>query len=151
MVVDTKALKIVPLEKEMQDSVRDLITEGLVQRWGYNDPNLNPDLKNIALHYGRNEMFVAFLNDRIVGAGAIVKESEHVGRVVRMSVLQTLRGHGIGTRILRYLESVASARGFQTVVLETTATWEDAIGFYQSQGYEIVEVADGDAHFTKRV
>jgi len=149
--MDMAALKVVPFEKHMQDSVRDLIVQGLVQRWAHNDPNLNPDLNDITLHYGRDEMFVAFLNERIVGAGAIVPEKDRVGRVVRMSVLGSMQGHGIGKKMLSHLEAVAAERGFQTVVLETTEHWEDAIGFYQSQGYEIVEVADGDAHFTKRV
>jgi hypothetical protein len=33
------------------------------------------------------------------------------------------------------------------VILETTATWENAIAFYQAFGFQISHFADGDVYF----
>lgn len=146
-----QTVEIVPFETEMQDDVEALISEGLAARWGFNDPTLNPDLDNILNYYSSGGMFVALLEDAIVGTGALIAESSKTVRVVRMSVKSNLQGQGIGKKILTHLEHVALERDFDTVVLETTETWRDAVGFYSSRGYEFQYSKDGDAHFLKRL
>lgn len=135
----------------MEAQVRELVTSGLVERWGFNDLSRNPDLKDISKHYADGELFVALKGNILVGVGAIIDESDGIGRIVRMSVSRELRGLGIGKAILRHLEEIAKIRGYHTIVLETTDTWDDAIGFYKSQGYAITNHADGDAHFIKQL
>ncbi len=135
----------------MQDDVASLITAGLTDRWGSYDPSYNPDLLDIANHYQNDEMIVAVLDSQIVGAGALLQEASKTGRIVRMSVKKDQQKSGIGKKILRHLEMMAIARGYESVVLETTETWLDAIKFYESQGYKLQEYRNGDAHFSKRM
>ncbi len=89
----------------------------------------------------------AWLDGELVGTGAIVPEGEGVMRVARMSVQRERRRMGIASRVLHELLAEARRRRCKTVVLETTETWGDAIGFYLRHGFRIVEHRDGDAHF----
>ena len=144
-------LEIRPFDADMQDDVASLITAGLTERWGSYDPSYNPDLLDIANHYQNDEMVVAVLGSQVVGAGALLEEAPNTGRIVRMSVKKAQQKSGIGKKILKHLEIIAIERGYESVVLETTETWLDAIQFYESQGYELQEYRDGDAHFSKRM
>lgn len=51
------------------------------------------------------------------------------------------RGVGVGSELLRRLESVAVRKGFVHAHLETTSF--QALGFYQRHGYEIFGVLEG--------
>ena len=42
----------------------------------------------------------------------------------------------------------AYQRGFTQVILETTATWGNAIAFYQAFGFQISYYAEDDVFFT---
>ena len=145
----TGSVKIVLFHEAMQKEVESLIIDGLTERWGVDDPTMNSDIREISKTYSEDSFYVAVANGAIVGTGAIVVESTNIGRIVRMSVAHHLRHRGIGKSNLRHLEKVASGRGYKSIVLETTETWTDAIGFYKSQGYIISGYANGDAHFEK--
>ncbi|MCS6846744.1 MAG: GNAT family N-acetyltransferase [Anaerolineae bacterium] len=130
-----------------QPAARALILAGLEERWGVLDPSLNPDLNDIAASYAAGAFLVARMAGRLIGTGALLPEGEGVGRIVRMSVDSRHRRHGIGARILQALLDDARARGYRTIVLETTETWDDAIAFYLRQGFRIVARRDGEVHF----
>lgn len=130
-----------------QSAAQALILAGLEERWGTLDPSLNPDLSDIAASYATGVFLVARLAGRLVGTGALTLESEGVGRIVRVSVARAHRRRGIGARILQALLDEARARGYHTLVLETTETWDDAIAFYLRHGFRIVARRHGDVHF----
>ncbi len=130
-----------------QSAARTLILAGLEERWGVLDPALNPDLTDIAASYATGAFLVARLAGQLVGTGALLPEGEGTGRIVRMSVARSHRRCGIGARILQALLDEARTRGYRTIVLETTETWDDAIAFYMRHGFRIVARRDGDVHF----
>lgn len=130
-----------------QPAARALILAGLEERWGVLDPSLNLDLNDIAASYAAGAFFVARMGGRLIGTGALLPEDEGMGRIVRMSVDPRYRRCGIGTRILQVLLDEARARGYSTIVLETTETWDDAIAFYLHHGFRIVARHDGEVHF----
>ena len=105
-------------QPEDQEAVKALILEGLVEHWGRLDPNLNPDLDDIASMYRDAVFLVAWINDEIVGTGAIIAESDDVGQVVRMSVNKDKRRLGIGKKILARLIKEAKNIGLEKLVLE---------------------------------
>ena len=45
------------------------------------------------------------------------------------------RGHGVGRRLLKLLESEAAARGCLTIALETGPYQPEALGLYAACGY----------------
>lgn len=133
---------------EDQAEVRALILAGLGERWGRLDPTKNPDLDNIASSYATATFLVARVNDQVVGSGALVPRSAETAEIVRMSVAAARRQHGIGGQILRQLLRHAQAAGYRQVILETTATWQDAVRFYQKAGFCITRFQDGNAYFS---
>ena len=58
-----------------------------------------------------------------------------------------LRRQGIGQQILAELCKRASQDGYEEVILETTATWQDVIDFYLQYGFEITHYEGGDVYF----
>lgn len=126
---------------------RALILAGLEEHWGRLDPALNPDLDDIAGYY-RDAVFLgAFAGGELVGAGALLPEQEDAGRIVRMSVAREYRRQGVGQRILMSLLDEARQAGYRRIVLETTATWEGARRLYSRNGFRLVDVREGDAHY----
>lgn len=144
-------LVIRPFRSRDQAAARCLVLDGLRQRWGELDETKNPDLNDITEHYADSFFLVACLRDEVVGTGALVPEAAGVGRIVRMSVVQSLRRQGVGRQILEALLERARSAGYRRVVLETTATWKDAIAFYRRYGFQMIAVRDGDMHFVREL
>ncbi|QEE16057.1 hypothetical protein DSAG12_01885 [Promethearchaeum syntrophicum] len=81
-------LQILQIKKNHENEVRKLIFEGLSERFGFIDDSLNPDLNNIVEFYiEKGDIFiVGRYNEKIICTGAIIKENDHTGRIVRMYV-----------------------------------------------------------------
>ncbi len=62
-----------------------------------------------------------------------------------------MRRRGIGATIVKHLCDAARSLGYREVVLETTAWWEDAIAFYERQGFRRVESLPGEVGFVMRL
>jgi GNAT superfamily N-acetyltransferase len=136
-----------PFRPEDQETAKGLVLDGLVEHWGWLDPTTNPDLDEISSAYAHGTFVVAWQGEEAVGTGGLLPEAEGVGRVVRMSVTPEKRRRGIGGLVLGRLMAQARANGYRQLVLETTSTWDDAIGFYESHGFRRVGSWDGDTHF----
>ncbi|MGB7537131.1 MAG: GNAT family N-acetyltransferase [Anaerolineales bacterium] len=140
-------LTIRPFQAEDQAAAKNLILDGLRERWKNLDPSKNPDLDDIAASYSGGRFRVAVLGGRIVGTGALVPRAEGEMEVRRMSVRRDLRRRGIGGAILRRLIEDACASGCRRIILETTSDWKDAVAFYQKRGFCITHRQGGDTYF----
>lgn len=139
-----------------QDAAKDLILQGLGERWGWIDPTLNPDLNDIGATFATGVFLVAEIPAAevpateaaatLIATGAWLPEDATSVRIVRMSVRRDLRGQGIGRRLLDALLDAAWQRGMPRAVLETTSTWTDAVRFYTRYGFVITHEADGETH-----
>ena len=78
---------------------------------------------------------VARLDGSPVGCGALKVTGGGVGEVKRMWTDVETRGLGIARRILRKLESEATALGLERLRLETNRTLVEAQSLYHSAGY----------------
>ena len=143
----TEGVTIRAFRTEDQEPARALILHGLAERWGELDETKNPDLDDIARCYEHGVFLVGVDQGDVVATGALVPENEWVGRIVRMSVARSRRRQGLGRQMLHALLVHAMALGYRRLVLETTATWTDAIAFYQAHGFRKLEERAGDAHF----
>ena len=136
-------ISIEPFESKDQQAVQSLILAGLTEHWGEVDPALNPDLNDIAASYKSATLLVARLDGRVVGCGALVPRSDHTAEIVRMSVASELRRQGIGQEILVRLCREARQSGHRRIVLETTATWDGVIRFYERFGFRVTHRREG--------
>ena len=75
-------------------------------------------------------------DDRAVGCGGIARFDDTRGEVKRMYVVPEARGRGLGRRLLEELEGEARRLGYACVVLETGDRQQEAVGLYESTGYE---------------
>jgi len=140
-------VEIKPFRLEDQDAAQRLVLAGLEEHWGVLDPTLNPDLDDIAACYANAIFLAAWQDNELVGTGALVHEAEGTARIVRMSVARSRRRQGIGRLLLDELCRRARALGYRALVLETTATWHDAIAFYTRNGFRATGASEGDIHF----
>jgi GNAT superfamily N-acetyltransferase len=153
------AVELRPIEAADRDAVRALVLAGLADRWGTDaDPTLNRDLDDLTAAYPDGTTLVAVTGDgTVVGTGTIVPRAGGTAEIVRMSVVKSRRGAGIGRMIVDALVDVAldTVPPVRRVVLETTATWHDAIRFYERCGFVITHHADGafgrDAWFERQL
>ena len=143
----TSAITILPFQPENQIEVKTLILAGLAEHWGVLDPSKNPDLNDIGSSYKDAIFLLAWQQARIIGTGALVPRSNQTAEIVRMSIAADMRRQGIASRILQELCQQAKTAGYERIVLETTETWDDAIGFYQHSGFKITHYLDGDVYF----
>lgn len=80
--------------------------------------------------------FVVALSDgRPVACGGVQELEDGAAEIKRMWVHEEWRGAGLGARLLRHLEGVASSLGHRVVRLDTNDTLTEAIALYERTGY----------------
>lgn len=79
------------------------------------------------------------IQGRPVACGALKFMDHRTGYIKRMWVDPSMRGTGLGRRLLSALEGVAAARGCLAVQLETHRALGEAQSLYRSAGYREVE------------
>jgi DNA-binding MarR family transcriptional regulator len=82
---------------------------------------------------------LATSDGRPVAYGGVRALSPETGEIKRMWVHEDWRGAGLGSRMLRELETLAVRLGHQRVVLDTNGTLTEAIAMYGRAGYLSVE------------
>jgi DNA-binding MarR family transcriptional regulator/ribosomal protein S18 acetylase RimI-like enzyme len=100
-------------------------------------------------------LLVARLRGEPIGCGALKLHGREPAEVKRMWVAPSVRGLGVGRRILSELEERARRRGVGLLRLETNRTLKEAGALYRSAGYAEVEAFNDEpyAHhwFEKRL
>ena len=84
---------------------------------------------------GRCAHCVAVVDGAVVGCVLWLPDADGIaGKLLQMAVGDGLQGQGIGALLVRALEAMARARGFERVRMHARAT---AIGFYEKLGYAV--------------
>ncbi len=141
------SISVVPFREEWQEEVQSLLWAYLEERWGTLDRTLNPDILAIKETFREGVFVVALEEGKVIGTGGFLPETPESARIVRMTVVKGRRGAGIGTAVMDCLVKEAVRQGYKRLVLETTETWESAIGFYLRYGFQLLGYWGGDAHF----
>jgi DNA-binding MarR family transcriptional regulator/GNAT superfamily N-acetyltransferase len=74
-----------------------------------------------------------------LGCGGVRRLDRRTAEIKRMWLHPSLRGLGMGRRLLTGLESLASDLGYDTVVLDTNGSLTEAIAMYERSGYTSIE------------
>jgi DNA-binding MarR family transcriptional regulator/GNAT superfamily N-acetyltransferase len=100
-------------------------------------------------------LLLVYLHGEPVACGALKHYPDGPSDIKRMWVSETVRGLGIGRRLLGELEARAAEHGVRSVRLETNGTLTEAIAMYRTAGYvEVPAFNDepfADHWFAKRL
>ena len=108
---------------------------------GY-DPSVSP-VADAEMSPPAGLLLVASLHGQPVGCGALIFYPDDVGLVKRMWVAPTVRGLGLGRRLLHELEERGRAHGVRLMRLETKDVLTEAVQMYRTSGYtEVVPFND---------
>lgn len=146
-------LQLTKLSPSNEVTAREVILEGFKERFGFIDPALNPDLKEMYKTYSQNgwHFLVGLLDEQVVCTGALIREDNTTCRIARMSVKKDYRRQGLAETMLKTLERLAMESGTSILVLETNQEWESAVQFYIKMGFTEEKVEEGSKHFTKYI
>jgi DNA-binding MarR family transcriptional regulator/N-acetylglutamate synthase-like GNAT family acetyltransferase len=119
------------------------------------DPGRSLPAEDADLVPPEGAFLVAIIDGEVVAGGAVKRIARDMGSIKRMWVSETVRGLGIGRRMLEALEQQARELGFRTVRLETNGTLKEAIQLYRTAGYTEVPAFNADPYaqhwFEKRL
>ncbi len=82
--------------------------------------------------------FVARLEGRPVGCGALRRVDEATGDVKRVWTAESARGLGVARRVMKRIEATARGVGMKTLRLDTNRSLKEAQALYRKLGFEEV-------------
>jgi DNA-binding MarR family transcriptional regulator len=119
------------------------------------DPGRSLPADDAELVPPQGAFLVAIIDGEVVAGGAVKRIARATGSIKRMWVSETVRGLGIGRRMLEALERQAGELGLTTVRLETNGALKEAIQLYRTAGYAEVPAFNSDPYaqhwFEKRL
>lgn len=89
------------------------------------------NLDDVALP--RSLFVLAYHHDEALGCGALRPIDENIGEVKR--IYAKTKSKGVGSEILRYIETEARKLGYSKLRLETRLVNKQAVAFYENRGY----------------
>lgn len=101
------------------------------------DARVLGDPRTYILRKGGTILF-ALLDDEVVGTCALLRHGEY-RELSKMAVDPSMRGLGVGSRLLQAAFETAKADGATDVYLQTSALLEDAVRLYRRHGFQAIE------------
>jgi N-acetylglutamate synthase-like GNAT family acetyltransferase len=89
--------------------------------------------------------WIAEINGTIVGSVLVVKQSNEIAKLRLLYVHESVRGHGLGKRLVTECIAFAKAKQYQTLVLWTNEGLTAARRIYESVDFELI---DESSHFS---
>jgi DNA-binding MarR family transcriptional regulator/GNAT superfamily N-acetyltransferase len=99
------------------------------------DPALSIPADDQQMRLPAGLFLVATLHAKPIGSGALKFHDNAPAELKRMWVDESVRGLGVGRRLLSELEGHAAKHGVRTLRLETNKTLVEAVNLYRSAGY----------------
>jgi len=82
------------------------------------------------------QIFMAMDGDRAVGCVALIRMADGGYEVGKMTVLEELRGAGLGRRLLQACIDEGARRGAPRLYLETNSALAPALALYRAMGFQ---------------
>lgn len=82
---------------------------------------------------------IGLVDDAVAACGGVRTIGDGIGEIKRMWVDPDRRGLGLGTRLLRHLESLSAGLGHRIVRLDTNDNLTEALALYRRRGYREIE------------
>ncbi len=150
------ACTVRPWQTKDRQQVASLIHQVLTEHGLSWDPRqADIDVIDVEKYYEKGQFWVLECADSLVGTGAYYARSPKIAEIRKMYFLPSIRGLGLGRRLLQALEQDAHQRGYQEAWIETSTLLARAILLYEGAGYERVmespEVTRCDRVYRKKL
>jgi ribosomal-protein-alanine N-acetyltransferase len=96
-----------------------------------------PSLYLTVYNLWREAFLVAHDDGNVVGFIATVPSGAKVARILMLAVLPEWRRKSLGQRLVNELYAICVQKGIDTVILEVRKSNEEAISFYEQQGFTL--------------
>jgi DNA-binding MarR family transcriptional regulator/predicted GNAT family N-acyltransferase len=93
----------------------------------------------ISMRPPRGHFIILRSDTRTLGCGGVINLEPGVGEVKRMWIDPSMRGAGLGRRLLRHLEDRLTAMGSKVIRLDTNSVLAEALALYESAGYREID------------
>jgi DNA-binding MarR family transcriptional regulator/GNAT superfamily N-acetyltransferase len=110
------------------------------------DPSAGPPLDPAEMVPPRGAFLLGRVDGEPVACGGVKSLGPGVGYLKRMWVAESMRGLGVGRRMLMALEEEARALGFVTLRLETNRALPEAIRMYRAMGFHEIPAFNDDPY-----
>ena len=148
-----KSFQIRPIKpednKQVADIIRTVMTEYGCVGDGYsiNDPEV--DFMYKAYDNPQSVFYVIEneTNKKVLGCGGIAplkNAGPEICELQKMYFLKSLRGHGMGQRLMEICIGAAIDLGYKTCYLETTHRMKEANGLYKKNGFQALKTHMGN-------
>jgi GNAT superfamily N-acetyltransferase len=111
-------------------------------------PDLIPSADPAEVAHPLGAWVVAYLDGRPIGCGGVKRFDGSSGELKRIYLAPAARGHGLGRRLLEELEQHARDLGYERLLLDTGDLQPEALGLFQSAGYEQIPDYNGNTWAT---
>jgi len=129
------AIEIRPVERRDVPAVVALVTDVLAE-FGMTFGNSTDDaLLELPESYATGAFWVAYDGDALAGTCGVFPVAPTTFELRKMYLRPTVRGLGLGTRLLDVAVAWARDRGGTSLVLDTTEQMARAIAFYEAHGF----------------
>ncbi|WP_059105275.1 GNAT family N-acetyltransferase [Shouchella shacheensis] len=144
-------LQFKKVDRDCVADARNLVLQGLKERFGEINPLYNSDLNNILTYYSHHNcvFLVGIYHHKVVCTGGLTYEGDRVVRIERVSVNKKLRGMGLGRALVKQLENYAIRKDLLKITVETNLDWDSAITLYKRCGYTVTHTDDECIYFEK--
>ena len=123
---------------EDSEAIVAVLTEAFVEHKSSYTPKAYtatvPTVEEIKKRFGEGKIWVALLNDRIVGTAAVVPKKDSL-YIRSMAITPEARGNRIGESLLNEIEDYAVAHDYRKLFLNTTPFLKRAIRLYEKFGF----------------
>lgn len=128
----------------------DKMNESSIFQWD----NIYPNKETLQNDIEKSQMYIGFINDKIVSAFVLNKECDKEyenGKwqynneylvVHRLCVLSEFQNCGVGTLTMKHIEKIAKTWGVEAIRLDCFTKNPYAVRMYQKLGYNTVGFAD---------
>lgn len=87
-------------------------------------------------------IFMAMKNGEAVGCAALIKMADGGYEVAKMTVLEGVRGSGLGRGLMERCIEAGREMGGHRLYLETNSSLAPALGLYRAMGFKDLQPAD---------
>ncbi|MCZ3387040.1 MAG: GNAT family N-acetyltransferase [Actinomycetia bacterium] len=112
--------------------IEELQEEYVIRYGGRDETPVDPD----DFAPPRGTFLLAYRDGELVGCAGIRRRSDDDVEVKRMFIRQTYRGRGYSRDLLALVEDEARSMGFTRIMMESGLAQPEAMGLYESSGYE---------------